>query len=163
LLGPFLCYNLLFQTPTGGSFACVFPLLVAGIIMFPLGLLMVYSGTTSLERTVLMEHGIPEPYFLYFERNRIRRKKMQLVLALVALYLLIFLLFIVPRIIEYNEFWADGHSGARSPFGSGGECCSIILIPLFFSIYAILSVVSRYLLKRNFIKQLESRMNDYRQ
>jgi hypothetical protein len=154
LFGPFLSWVSYFVFPPRDSFEGSFPLMLIGIVMFPMGLSLIYFGFTSMDQTALASHGIPEEYFLWVQKGRLYTKTIQIGVCLITIYAIIFLLFILPVIIEYNEFWADGHSGARSPFGSGGECCSLILIALFFVFFIILRTALKYKMKRDFIKGL---------
>jgi hypothetical protein len=153
--GPLLCYIIYFDVPPRGSFAGSFLFFIAGLTMFPIGMALIFFGITSLERNALLKYNIPEHHFLWVEGHKIRRKSIEIGFCMIFLYLTLFLLFIVPRIIEYNEFWADGHSGARSPFGSGGECCSIILIVIFIVVFVILKTVLIFKLKQDYIKGFE--------
>lgn len=148
-LGPSLCYFIYFYV--AGSF----PLIIACIVMLLIGTSLVFFGVSSLERNALFKYNIPEHHFLWVEKARIRRKTIEIAFSLIFIYLIIFLAFIVPLIIRYNEFWADGHSGARSPIGSGGECCSIILIIVFIVLFVILRTVLLFKLKKDYIEGFE--------
>jgi hypothetical protein len=148
-LGPPFCYFIYFYV--AGSFS----LIMACIVMLFIGTSLVFFGVSSLERNALFKYNIPEHHFLWDEKARIRRKTIEIAFSLIFIYLIIFFAFIVPWIIRYNEFWAEGQSGARSPFGSGGECCSIILIIVFIVLFVILRISLLYKLKRDYIKKFE--------
>jgi hypothetical protein len=153
--GPLLCYTIYFHIEPRTSYEGYFPLFIVGIAMFPIGMALVFFGITSLERNALLNYNIPEHHFLWMEKEKISRKTIEIAIIMIFIYLIIFLAFIAPIIIQYNEYWADGHSGARSPFGSGGECCSILLLFIFAAIFWVLRTTFLFKLKRDYIKELE--------
>jgi hypothetical protein len=153
--GLFLCSVIYFILPPRGSYAGFFPLLLMGIAMIPIGTALIFFGISSLERNKLLQYNIPEQHFFWVERERIRKKTIELSISLIFLYLIILLAFIAPHIIQYNEHWSDGHSGARSPFGSGGECCSLLLIIVFIVVFVIMRTAIIFKLKGDYIKAFE--------
>lgn len=91
--------------------------------------------------------------------QEIRKKSIRLGLSLFVVYLIILFSILIPTIIRYNEFWEEQGIGARSPIGSGAECCGVFLIILFLLIYSGYTVYLKQALKTRFFNKQRELIN----
>ncbi len=110
---------------------------------------IVYNMKSDLLEDEIISKDKISSEVLYWEKNELRKKQNQIIILLSIIYILILITIIIPTIIKYNEYWADGHSGARSPIGSGAECCAIFLLILFILIFIVSDSIIKYRLKKS--------------